>query len=68
MSGHLYLRHMIPANGPELDVYAQHHQCWKQEGDAGGEDGVLGGELQRTVALSLEQDRSSLLKGLTQYN
>ena len=42
----LDILHVDPANGPQLEVDAQHDHAGEQEGDAGGSDGVDGAEIQ----------------------
>ena len=51
---YLYILDMYSANGPELQVDAQHHHAGQEEGDAGGCDGVDGTEIQPTRCVFLK--------------
>ena len=45
---------MPPPNGPQLEVDAEHHHAWQQEGDAGGGDGVDRAEVQPAGGVFLQ--------------
>ena len=48
---------MDSADGPELEVDAEHDHARQQEGDAGGGDGVDGAKVQPTRGVFLNEKK-----------